>query len=71
LKRRALRVTPGQAVTGIRHATARHAIDLGEQVLPVDQLVIAAGHRSPLLALPGLRCRVSAQGLQPDRADRR
>jgi D-amino-acid dehydrogenase len=24
-------------------------------VLPVEQLVIAAGHRSPLLALPGLR----------------
>jgi D-amino-acid dehydrogenase len=46
----------GQAVTGIRHANGNvSAIDLGEQVLPVDQLVIAAGHRSPLLALPGLQ----------------
>ncbi|BFT60072.1 D-amino acid dehydrogenase [Pseudomonas moorei] len=46
----------GQAVTGIRHANGSvSAIDLGEQVLPVDQLVIAAGHRSPLLALPGLQ----------------
>ncbi|WP_223511062.1 FAD-dependent oxidoreductase, partial [Pseudomonas sp. BF-R-05] len=27
----------------------------GEQVLQVDQLVIAAGHRRPLLALPGLQ----------------
>lgn len=46
----------GQAVTGIRHANGSvHAIELGEQVLAVDQLVIAAGHRSPLLHLPGLQ----------------
>lgn len=45
----------GQAVTGIRHASgAVTAIELGGEVLPVDQLVIAAGHRSPHLALPGL-----------------
>ena len=46
----------GQAVTGIRHSNGSvNAIELGEQVLPVDQLVIAAGHRSPMLALPGLQ----------------
>lgn len=46
----------GQAVTGIRHGHgAVTAIELGEEILPVEQLVIAAGHRSPLLALPGLR----------------
>lgn len=46
----------GQAVTGIRYANGSvNAIELGKEVLPVDQLVIAAGHRSPLLALPGLR----------------
>ncbi|NUU33853.1 D-amino acid dehydrogenase [Pseudomonas sp. C2B4] len=45
----------GQAVTGIRHANGSvNAIELGEEVMAVDQLVIAAGHRSPLLALPGL-----------------
>lgn len=46
----------GQAVTGIRysHGTVT-AIELGDETLPVEQLVIAAGHRSPLLALPGLR----------------
>jgi D-amino-acid dehydrogenase len=27
---------------------------MGAQVLPVEQLVIAAGHRSPALALPGM-----------------
>jgi D-amino-acid dehydrogenase len=46
----------GQAVTGIRHVNGSvTAIELGEEVLAVDQLVIAAGHRSPLLALPGLQ----------------
>ncbi|RIJ10947.1 D-amino acid dehydrogenase [Pseudomonas sp. 91RF] len=46
----------GQAVTGIRHSDgAVAAIELGDEVLPVEQLVIAAGHRSPSLALPGLR----------------
>ncbi|MFJ2365314.1 D-amino acid dehydrogenase [Pseudomonas sp. NPDC087697] len=45
----------GRAVTGIRHANgAVSAIELGGEVLPVEQLVIAAGHRSPLLALPGV-----------------
>jgi D-amino-acid dehydrogenase len=46
----------GRAVTGIRHADGVvSAIELGDEVLPVEQLVIAAGHRSPLLALPGVR----------------
>nr|WP_256830800.1 D-amino acid dehydrogenase [Pseudomonas sp. Pse1] len=45
----------GQAVTAIHHNQgAVNAIELGDEVLPVEQLVIAAGHRSPLLALPGL-----------------
>ena len=45
----------GQAVTAIHHNQgAVNAIALGDEVLPVEQLVIAAGHRSPLLALPGL-----------------
>ena len=45
----------GQAVSAIRHSQgAVSAIELGGEVLPVEQLVIAAGHRSPLLALPGL-----------------
>ncbi|AYG43568.1 D-amino acid dehydrogenase [Pseudomonas sp. Leaf58] len=45
----------GQGVTGIRHAHGvASAIELGDEVLPVEQLVIAAGHRSPLLALPGV-----------------
>ena len=45
----------GQAVTAIRHSQgAVSAIELGSEVLPVEQLVIAAGHRSPLLDLPGL-----------------
>ena len=45
----------GQAVTAIRHNQgAVSAIELGDEVLAVEQLVIAAGHRSPLLALPGL-----------------
>ncbi|AWY41686.1 FAD-dependent oxidoreductase [Pseudomonas putida] len=45
----------GKAVTGIRHGDGVvSAIELWDEVLAVDQLVIAAGHRSPLLALPGL-----------------
>lgn len=45
----------GQAVIAIHHNQgAVNAIALGDEVLPVEQLVIAAGHRSPLLALPGL-----------------
>jgi D-amino-acid dehydrogenase len=46
----------GQAVTAIRHADgAVSAIELGDEIMPVNQLVLAAGHRSPLLALPGLQ----------------
>ncbi|CAI8979603.1 D-amino acid dehydrogenase 2 [Pseudomonas sp. IT-P253] len=45
----------GCKVTGIRHADgAVQAVEMGSQVLPVEQLVIAAGHRSPALALPGM-----------------
>ncbi|MBV4492905.1 D-amino acid dehydrogenase [Pseudomonas oryzicola] len=45
----------GQAVSGIRHAHgAVSAIELGDEVLPVEHLVVAAGHRSALLALPGV-----------------
>lgn len=45
----------GQAVTGIHHAHGVvSAIKLGDEVLPVEQLVVAAGHRSTLLALPGV-----------------
>jgi D-amino-acid dehydrogenase len=43
-----------------RHSPRRRrgqAIDLGEQVMPVDQLVLAAGHRSAAVGLPGCRCR--------------
>lgn len=50
-----MRVLLGQQVTGIRHTDgAVQAIEMGSQVLPVEQLVIAAGHRSPALALPGM-----------------
>ncbi|UZE23449.1 D-amino acid dehydrogenase [Pseudomonas sp. B21-056] len=46
----------GQRVTGICHTNGQvHAIALGGQRLPVDNLVIAAGHRSAALALPGVR----------------
>ncbi|MFJ4194623.1 D-amino acid dehydrogenase [Pseudomonas sp. NPDC089534] len=45
----------GRTVTGLRHRDGEvTAIELGDEALAVDQLVIAAGHRSPLLALPGL-----------------
>ncbi|MGB4485167.1 MAG: D-amino acid dehydrogenase [Pseudomonas veronii] len=45
----------GRKVTGIRHsAGAVQAIELGEEVMPVEQLVLAAGHRSAELELPGL-----------------
>jgi D-amino-acid dehydrogenase len=45
----------GRKVTGIRHADgAVQAIELGDEVMPVDQLVLAAGHRSAELGLPGL-----------------
>ena len=46
----------GQRVRGIHHGGDKvQAIDLGERVLPVDQLVLAAGHRSAELRLPGLQ----------------
>ncbi|WP_434578906.1 D-amino acid dehydrogenase [Pseudomonas sp. Z5-35] len=46
----------GRAVTGIHHANgAVQAVDLGERRLEVEHLVIAAGHRSAALALPGMR----------------
>ena len=46
----------GQAVTGLRHAGGVvQAIELGDEVLAVEHLVIAAGHRSPLLRLPGVQ----------------
>ena len=45
----------GRKVTGIRHsAGAVQAIELGEEVMPIEQLVLAAGHRSAELGLPGL-----------------
>jgi len=45
----------GRKVTGIRHAEgAVQALELGEEVMPVEHLVLAAGHRSPELALPGM-----------------
>lgn len=46
----------GRRVTRIRHkGGAVHAIEMGEELLSVEHLVLAAGHRSPLLALPGVR----------------
>ena len=48
----------GHAVTGIRHSNgAVTAIELGDEVLPVEQLVIAAGHRSPCWRCPACSCR--------------
>ncbi len=45
----------GRKVTGIRHADeAVQAVELGNEVLPVEQLVLAAGHRSAELMLPGV-----------------
>ncbi|TFF07540.1 D-amino acid dehydrogenase [Pseudomonas sp. BCA14] len=45
----------GRRVTAIRHANgAVQAVELGDEVMPVDQLVLAAGHRSADLGLPGL-----------------
>ena len=46
----------GRAVTAIHHANGTvQAIDLGADRLDVDAVVIAAGHRSAALAVPGLR----------------
>lgn len=45
----------GRKVTGLRHTDgAVQAIEMGSEVMPVEQLVLAAGHRSAELALPGL-----------------
>jgi D-amino-acid dehydrogenase len=45
----------GRKVTGIRHAEgAVQAVELGGEVMPVEHLVLAAGHRSAELGLPGL-----------------
>ncbi|MGU3306167.1 D-amino acid dehydrogenase [Pseudomonas sp. M5A4_2d] len=45
----------GKKVTGLRHADGVvQAVVLGDDVMPVEQLVLAAGHRSAELALPGL-----------------
>lgn len=45
----------GRKVTRIRHTDgAVQAIELGDEVMAVDQLVLAAGHRSAQLGLPGL-----------------
>ncbi|AZF29126.1 D-amino acid dehydrogenase [Pseudomonas sp. R2-60-08W] len=45
----------GRRVTRIRHTEGVvHALQLGDEVMPVEQLVLAAGHRSAELGLPGL-----------------
>jgi len=46
----------GQSVTRIRHANGVvQALELGDQVLPVERLVLCAGYRSASLGLPGLQ----------------
>lgn len=43
----------GRKVTGIRHAKGRvQAIELGDEVMPVEHLVLAAGYRSAELGVP-------------------
>ncbi|KRP63268.1 D-amino acid dehydrogenase [Pseudomonas trivialis] len=45
----------GRRVTGIRHTDgAVHSLELGDEVMPTEQVVLAAGHRSAQLGLPGL-----------------
>ena len=45
----------GRKVTGIRHTGATvQAVELGDEVMAVEHLVLAAGHRSAELGLPGL-----------------
>jgi D-amino-acid dehydrogenase len=45
----------GQAVTRIRHSKGVvQAVELGDNVLAVDNLVLCTGHRSASLTLPGL-----------------
>ena len=45
----------GKTVTRLRHANGEvQAVEMGDEVLAVDQLVLAAGHNSPALRLPGM-----------------
>ena len=45
----------GKTVTRlVHHQGAVTAVEMGHDVLPVSQLVLAAGHNSPALRLPGL-----------------
>lgn len=45
----------GRKVTRIHHHGGRvHSIEMGEEALSVEHLVLAAGHRGPELALPGM-----------------
>ncbi|WP_019408481.1 D-amino acid dehydrogenase [Pseudomonas psychrophila] len=45
----------GKTVTRLHHEQGEvKAVHMGDEVLPVDQLVLAAGHNSPALSLPGL-----------------
>lgn len=45
----------GQPVTGIRHdGGVVRAVELGEQVMPVQHLVLSAGFRSATMGLPGV-----------------
>jgi D-amino-acid dehydrogenase len=55
LKRRGAASFAGRKVTGIRHADgAVQAIEMGTDVMPVEQLVLAAGHRSAAVGLARL-----------------
>ena len=50
------RLLLGQTVRRIRHAEGVvQALELGDHVLPVQRLVLCAGHRSASLGLPGLQ----------------
>lgn len=45
----------GRRVTGIRHTDGVvHTLQLGDEVMPTEHVVLAAGHRSAQLGLPGL-----------------
>lgn len=45
----------GKTVTGLQHSNGEvYAVQMGADVLPVEQLVLAAGHSSPAVRLPGL-----------------
>ncbi|MDD2061386.1 D-amino acid dehydrogenase [Pseudomonas sp. GD03860] len=50
------RLLLGQGVTRIRHAGGVvQALELADQVIPVERLVLCAGHRSASLGIPGLQ----------------